>query len=100
MAIYKLSRTADTDFESIFIYGVLTFGLQQADSYAQGMQARFEQLAQKPYLYPAIDHIRQGYRLSVYHSHSIYYYIDSDSVVIGRILRSQDVGRALAEEHD
>lgn len=71
MASYKLSKSADKDFEPIFIYGVLTFGLKQADLYAAGMVARFEQVAHHPLLYPAIDHIRPGYRLSVYQSHSI-----------------------------
>jgi len=37
-------------------------------------------------LYQAIDHIRQGYRHSVYQVHSIYYKIDRDFVLIVRIL--------------
>lgn len=98
MAGYRLSGRADEDFESIYLYGALTFGLEQAERYSAGLQARFEQLADQPRLYPAIDHIRPGYRLSVYNSHAIYYRVDEDGVLIVRILRSQDVGRALVEE--
>lgn len=99
MAGYELNRRADEDFESIYIYGVLTFGLEQAEAYAAGMQARFEQLAEQPFLYPAMDHVRSGYRLSVYGSHAIYYRIYDGGVLIVRILRGQEVGAALAEEH-
>ncbi len=98
MAGYRLSKRADEDFEAIYLYGVLTFGLEQAEAYAAGLQARFEQLADQPRLYPPIDHIRSGYRLSVYGSHAIYYCIHDRKVLIVRILRSQDIGTALAEE--
>ncbi len=98
MVGYRLSKRADEDFESIYMYGALTFGLEQADAYATGMQARFEQLANQPCLYPAVDHVRPGYRSSVYGSHAIYYRMVDDGVLIVRILRGQDVGTALAEE--
>ena len=98
MAGYRLSERADEDYESIYLYGALTFGLEQAEVYATGMQIRFEQLSSQPLMYPAIDHVRPGYRLSVYGSHAIYYYrIDDDEVLIVRILRNQDVGTALWE---
>ncbi|MEN8820458.1 MAG: type II toxin-antitoxin system RelE/ParE family toxin [Abyssibacter sp.] len=32
MATYRLSNSADQDFDSLYVYGVLTFGLEQADS--------------------------------------------------------------------
>ena len=97
MAGYRLSECADEDFESIYIYSVLEFGLEQAESYAAGLQARFEQLADQPRLYPAIDHVRPCYRLSVYGSHCIYYRIDNNGVIFVRVLRGQDIGPALDE---
>ncbi|MCK9506193.1 MAG: type II toxin-antitoxin system RelE/ParE family toxin [Porticoccaceae bacterium] len=99
MAGYRLSKRADEDFESIYVYGALTFGLEQTEAYTSGMQARFEQLADQPLLYPAIDHVRPGYRLSVYGSHAIYYRMDNEGVFIVRILRSQDVATAMVEDH-
>ena len=94
MASYRLSEQADEDFESIYVFGVLNFGQLQADTYADAMEARFEQIAAQPDLYPAIDHVKPGYRLCVYKSHSIYYRPDASGVSIVRILRNQDVGAA------
>lgn len=94
MRSYRLSERADEDFESIYLFGLLNFGPTQADDYLNGMEGRFEQIAAQPDLYPAIDHVRRGYRFSVYKSHAIYYQIDDSGVFIVRILRNQDVGAA------
>ena len=45
-----------------------------------GIVNRFQKIADQPELYPAIDHIRQGYRRSVYKSRSIYYRINPDDI--------------------
>ncbi|MGL6160626.1 type II toxin-antitoxin system RelE/ParE family toxin [Microbulbifer sp.] len=95
MAGYRLSKRADEDFESIYLFGVQAFGLMQADAYAVGMQERFDQLAEQPPLYQAIDYVRPGYRRSVYGNHSIYYRMDGDGVLIVRILRNQNLSAAL-----
>lgn len=62
MASYKLSQAADEDFENIFNYGIDTFGLEQAVVYQTGMKMRFDEMAENPMLYNAVDHIKQGYR--------------------------------------
>jgi toxin ParE1/3/4 len=95
MASYRLNREALEDLDRLYEHGVLTFGLRQADAYFDGIVNRFQKIADQPELYPAIDHIRQGYRRSVYKSHSIYYRIDPDEIVIVRILGQQDIGKAL-----
>jgi toxin ParE1/3/4 len=95
MASYRLNREALEDLDRLYEHGVLTFGLRQADAYFDGIVNRFQKIADQPELYPAIDHIRQGYRRSVYRSHSIYYRIDPDEIVIVRILGRQDIGKAL-----
>ena len=64
MASYKLARAAEQDFENIFGFGIDTFGLDQALSYQNGMRQRFEKLVEQPKIYPAVDHIRAGYRRS------------------------------------
>ncbi|WP_413468772.1 type II toxin-antitoxin system RelE/ParE family toxin [Marinobacter sp.] len=98
MGCYRLGRQADEDFESIYVYGVLTFGLEQAEACTEGLERRFEQIATEPLLYPAIDHVRPGYRRTVYGSHAVYYRLHDDIVLIVRILRSQDVVIALPEK--
>jgi toxin ParE1/3/4 len=95
MAHYELTKAADQDFEHIFEFGINTFGLVQAMDYQQGMRKRFEELAEQPKLYQAIDHIRTGYRRSVYQSHSIYYKIVANSILIVRILGQQNPKTAL-----
>ena len=95
MANYQLSKRADEDFESLYLFGLLNFGLIQADAYVDGLEERFEQIAAQPDVYPAIDHLKPGYRLSVYQSHSIYYRVDESGVLIIRILRNQDLKTAL-----
>ena len=60
-------------------------------SYQNGLKQRFAKLAEQPKLYPTVDHIRASYRRSVYGSHSIYYRIESQGIVIVRILGQQDL---------
>jgi len=95
MARYELANAADEDFENIFNFGIDTFGLAQAMDYQQGMTKRFEELAEQPKLYQAVNHIRAGYRRSVYHSHSIYYKIEPTRIFVVRILGQQDPRKEL-----
>ena len=95
MGSYELAKTADEDFENIFDYGIDTFGLDQALKYQNSMKQRFDELAEQPYLYQAVDHIHKGYRRSVCGSHSIYYRIESNHVLIVHILGQQDPTKAL-----
>ena len=91
MASYRLREKADEDLGRLYEYGVIHYGQDRADRYYDGLIERFEQLAENPRLYPAVDHIRPGYRRSVYGCHSIYYRIDQDEIVIVRILGQQDL---------
>ncbi|PCI39896.1 MAG: plasmid stabilization protein [Rhodospirillaceae bacterium] len=90
MARYDLSEAAALDFENIFDYGIDTFGLKQALKYQNKLKERFEMLAEQPEQYPAIDDICSGFRRSVFGAHSIYYRVESSSVLIVRILGQQN----------
>ena len=90
MASYRLSEKADEDLSRVYEYGILHYGQERADRYYNGLIERFEELAENPRLWQAVDHIRPGYRRSVYGRHSIYYRIDSDIIVMVRILGRQD----------
>ncbi len=48
----------------------LTFVLQQADNYFDGIINRFQEIADNPQFYPKVDHIRTGYRCSLFGVHS------------------------------
>jgi toxin ParE1/3/4 len=100
MGSYRLTKAADKDFDNIFDFGIDTFGLQQAQAYQRGMIERFGQLAGMPLLYPAVEHVRTGFRRSVYQSHSIYYRVDPDEIVIIRILGQQDIDDAFLDDDE
>lgn len=89
MANYRLSNVAKSDLRRIYRHGVREFGQVQADRYYDALLERFEQLADQPYLYQAVDDIRAGYRRSVCGKESIYYRIDGDMVEIMAILGQQ-----------
>jgi len=86
MAKYRLTLAADADIDRLFIFGFETFGLEQANKYVSGLYEHLDDLAKNPKHWPAVEHLRAGCRRSVYSSHSIYYRIDSNEIVIMRIL--------------
>lgn len=90
MAHYRISEDAKADLKRIYRRGVREYGEAQADQYYNAFFDRFEQLAKQPYLYQAIDDIREGYRRSVCGVDSIYYRVDGDTVEIMSILGHQD----------
>jgi len=94
MGEYRLSRSAENDLITIALYGDEQFGVAQSNRYRDHPKQRFSVLAEKPQLYPPVDHIRPGYRRSVCGAHSIYYRIEAQSVEIMRILKRQDLSKA------
>ena len=96
MASYRLNDAALADLDRIYEYGILTFGLRQADKYYEGLLLYFQTIADSPLLHVAVDEIRKGYRRASYSSDTVYYRIDPNEVVIVRILGQQDLPQALA----
>ena len=90
MERYRLSKDAEDDLRRLYRHGVLTFGLAQADRYFDALFERFDELAENPLLYRAVDEIRPGYRRSVYGAHAIYYRINAGLVEIMRILSREN----------
>ena len=95
MPDYRLSEAAKEDLIVIALYGDEHFGINQSDRYRDKLKKRFAVIADTPLLYPAVDHIREGYRRSVCGVHSIYYRIDNEGVEIMRVLGRQDPDMAL-----
>lgn len=93
MPNYRLSKGAKEDLVGIAQYGDEHFGMAQSDHYRDQLKRRFLVLAEQPMLYPAVDHIRVGYRRSVCGVHSIYYRIEGEGVEIIRIIGRQDLKR-------
>ena len=61
------------------------------------MTNHFTELAEQPSHYPAVDYLRKGYRRSVFGSHSIYYRVEHEYIIIIRILGRQDPISALKQ---
>ena len=87
---YRLTGEAAQDFDQIYDYGIDKFGLDQATVYQNRLKQRFSEIAETPMLYMAVEHIHSEHRRSVCGSHSIYYRIDRNEIVIVRILGQQD----------
>ena len=91
MANYRISEDATADLRRIYRRGAREYGEALADQYYDAFFDRFDQLAKQPYLYQAVDDIREGYRRSVCGVDSIYYRVSGDTVEIMCILGQQDV---------
>jgi toxin ParE1/3/4 len=93
---YKLAKAVRYDLQRIYDYGLDNWGEAAADTYYNALFDRFEEIASRPLFYPAVEHIRQGYRRSVCGVDSIYYRVDDDGIVeIMAVLGSQDTDEAL-----
>ncbi len=95
MGNYKLTEDAKEDLRRIYRYGVKNFGEAKADLYYDELFRHFEQIAENPYLFQAIDSIRKGYRRSVCGVDSIFYRVVDDTVEIISILSRQDFNNLL-----
>lgn len=94
MSEYQLSQAADDDLLQIALYGFENFGAAQSERYRDKLEKQFSIIADNPLSYASVDHIRAGYRRSVCGSHSIYYVVENQNILIVRILRRQDTRTA------
>ena len=83
------------DLARIYWRGVSDFGEVQAERYYETLIQRFADIAEAPYKYPSVEHIRESYRRSVCGTDNIYYRADGKLVEIIRILGRQDVDEHL-----
>lgn len=91
MPHYKLSNDAKMDIARIYWRGVSEFGEAQADRYYENLMQKLNDIAESPYHYQAVDHIRQGYRRGVYGQESIYFRVGDECIEIMRLLQHQDL---------
>lgn len=90
MSNYKLSPQAEVDLFRIWLYGVQRFGQAQADKYYFAFFEQFKKIAQQPYLFVAVNYIREGYRRCHCGVDAIYYRIVNNKVEIMNIIGQQD----------
>lgn len=95
MSKYRLSNAAKEDLIRIHHYGIENFGMTQADKYFDVFFNYFELIAQRPFSFESVDHIKKGYRRCVCGVDSIYYKINNDIVEIMAIIGRQDINKIL-----
>ncbi|MCR9256824.1 MAG: type II toxin-antitoxin system RelE/ParE family toxin [Alphaproteobacteria bacterium] len=93
----RLALRARQDLKNIARYGDRNFAARQSDTYRQRLEKQFAAIAENPYRFPAVDHIRPGFRRAVMQSHAIYFKVAEDHVLIIRVLRQEDTGGALPQ---
>ena len=93
---YCLSNKAGENLIEIARYTVRNFGARQAKLYALGFQNCLETVSDNPHIGQIYDHIRLGLRRLDHQSHSIYYMLRDNGVLIVRVLhRSRDTKQHL-----
>ena len=95
MRNYRLSNIAKEDLIRIHQYGVKQFGMRQADKYFSAFFDYFETIAQNPFAFESVDHIKKRYHRSVCGVDSIYYRVIDDVVEIMTIVGRQDLENIL-----
>jgi toxin ParE1/3/4 len=95
MIKYCLSSAAEIDLENILEFGIENFGEAAAVEYFDCLVEHFESITANPLQFPSRDEIREGYRVCVYKSHSIYFRCQYNEILIARILNGQDIEKAL-----
>ncbi|MFZ5834865.1 MAG: type II toxin-antitoxin system RelE/ParE family toxin [Pseudomonadota bacterium] len=95
---YHLSEAADADLERLYEWGIDRYGVKTADQYYDALIARLGQIADVPQIWQGVDHIRAGYRRSVYGAHSIYYRVETKGVLIVRIIGRENPDTSLPED--
>jgi len=95
MANYKLTNEAKNDLIRIHQYGVQRFGMAQADKYFESFFEHFQIIAEQPFSFEAVDHIKMGYRRCVCGVDSIYYRINNNLIEIISIIGRQDLNEKL-----
>ena len=91
MANYKLSNLAKEDLIRIHHYGVVNFGMRQADKYFNAFFDKFDLISQRPFSFESVDFIKKGYRHCVSGSDTIYFRINNDIIEIMTIIGKQDL---------
>jgi toxin ParE1/3/4 len=89
MPVYQLSRDAAKDLHAIAIYTVDTFGAQQAQLYADGLEQCLITIADNPFIGRERGHIRPSLRSFKHESHVIYYLMRDSGLYIVRVLHNR-----------
>ena len=92
IANYRIRSVAQSDLESIWLYTLEQWGVEQANSYLKAIINRFDWLVDNPLLGKRRDDIKQGYYCFPEGMHIIFYQIKDDQIeIIGIPHQSMDI---------
>lgn len=93
---YRTTREADEDIVRIYVQGVASFGVGQADACFEGLFVMFEILAVNPRMARERSELSPPIRIHPYGSHVVAYMIEGEDILIVRVLHGgQDWERHL-----
>jgi toxin ParE1/3/4 len=87
---FRVSKAAGRDLESIFEFGIRTFGRKRALTYAKDMRLAFRHIAANPFLNRERPEADPPLRIHVFHSHLILYRIEEADILIARVLHGRE----------
>jgi toxin ParE1/3/4 len=100
VAKVRLAELAREDARHIRIYSKAAFGIAMAREYMSGLRRVFVLLGERPLAGAVESDLGDNIRSFVHRSHRIYYRVDSEGVMVVRILHhAQDIRRALGQDH-
>lgn len=83
----RFTRRAEDDLVEIYQYTAEHLGADQADAYCRGIANAITLLAEQPLSGRDVT-IRAGVRRHEHARHTIFYQVEPDAILIGRILHS------------
>lgn len=89
MAEYRLSNLAVKDLEAIADFSINRFGIEQARRYRDELIVCFRELSDNPKLGRRAEHLARNLRCHDHRSHTIYYRISKNELIIVRVLHSR-----------
>ena len=89
MGVYRLSRKAAADLDSIYSHTIQQHGLARAREYLNGLHACFEQLAKHPELGRRADRIAALVRRHECQSHVVFYLPSQSGAYVVRVLHGR-----------
>ncbi len=96
MGVYKISKKAASDLAKTYEYGIMTFGLHQAQFYLHTLHNHFQALADSIYLGRDASEFAPDLKRFSYKSHLIFYlYTDTGILIIRVLSHHMDFGRHL-----
>lgn len=92
-----IKATARAELAQIYDYSVAEFGPKVAEAYLTGLRNAFERLLEFPFMGTIYPDVTPEVRVILHRSHRVFYRIESDKVLVVRILHKMRDARTVFE---